>query len=127
MIDHTGVSVSDFQRGGVMAATFRSSRDVIIRTVAWADAVNFYTSVLGLEVVHRGERLVGFEAGAFRLYVEKGAAHGPVLEFLVPDVQAAKEQLLAAGCEAVDEDAQVPRCYLRDPYGLTFNIGTSGT
>lgn len=109
-----------------MTATFRSSRDVIIRTDAWADAVNFYTSVLGLEVVHRGEELVGFEAGEFRLYVEKGTAHGPVFEFLVPDVQAAKEQLLVAGCEVVDEDAQVPRCYLRDPYGLTFNIGKSG-
>lgn len=110
-----------------MSTMFRSSRDVIIRTEAWADAVNFYTSVLGLAAVHRSEGMVGFETGEFRLYVEKGAAHGPVFEFLVPDVQAAKAQLLAAGCEVVEEDAQLPRCYLRDPYGLIFNIGTSGT
>lgn len=109
-----------------MSAMFRSSRDIIIRAEAWADAVNFYTSVLGLAVAHRGEGIVGFETGEFRLYVEKGAAHGPVFEFLVPDVQAAKAQLLAAGCKVVEEDAQLPRCYLRDPYGLIFNIGTSG-
>lgn len=106
-----------------MATEFRSSRDIIIRTEAWAEAVAFYTSVLGLEVVHRGENLVGFETGAFRLYVEKGESHGPVLEFLVPDVQAAKDGLLAAGCQLVEENADAPRCYVRDPYGVMFNIG----
>lgn len=109
-----------------MATEFHSSRDVIIRTEAWAEAVAFYTSVLGLEAVHRGDQMVGFETGAFRLYVEKGQSHGPVFEFLVPNVQAAKDGLIAAGCQLVEEDAQVPRCYLRDPYGVMFNIGASG-
>ena len=109
-----------------MTTAFHSSRDVIIRTEAWDEAVSFYTSVLGLEMVHRGEQMVGLETGAFRLYVEKGASHGPVFELLVPDVQAAKDALVAAGCEVVEEDANVPRCYLRDPYGLVFNIGTPG-
>jgi catechol 2,3-dioxygenase-like lactoylglutathione lyase family enzyme len=67
--------------------------------------------------------MLGFETGAFRLYVEKGAAHGPVFEFLVADVAAAKTRLLAAGCTLVEEDASVPRCYVRDPYGVTFNLG----
>jgi catechol 2,3-dioxygenase-like lactoylglutathione lyase family enzyme len=73
--------------------------------------------------VHRDSTLVGFETGSFRLYVEKGAAHGPVLEFLVPDVALARAQLLAAGCVVVEEDPSVPRCYVRDPQGLVFNIG----
>ncbi|RDS83069.1 VOC family protein [Dyella monticola] len=108
-----------------MPNAFRAARDVIIRTHAWDDAVAFYTSVLGLEVVHRSEKLVGLEAGAFRLYVEKGENHGPVFEWLVPDVPAAKHALLARGCTVVEEDASAPRCYIRDPYGLTFNIGQS--
>jgi predicted enzyme related to lactoylglutathione lyase len=102
---------------------FRTSRDVIIRTDAWAKAKKFYGSVLGLKVAHRSKTLVGFETGAFCLYVEKGDEHGPVFEFLVPDVQAAKCRLVAAGCTVMEEDPSLPRCYIRDPYGVVFNIG----
>ncbi len=108
-----------------MASTFQSSRDVIIRTDAWQEATAFYGSILGLPVVHRSDGLVGFETGAFCLYVEKGEPHGPVFEFLVPDVQAAKRRLVSAGCTVVEEDESVPRCYLKDPYGIVFNIGQS--
>lgn len=108
-----------------MATTYRASRDVIIRTDAWDEAVKFYGSVLGLPVAHRSETLLGFEAGAFRLYLEKGRKHGPVFEFLVPDVQAAKRALISAGCTLEEEDASMPRCYLRDPFGVVFNIGSA--
>jgi len=106
-----------------MKHAFRSSRDVIIRTDAWAEAVTFYGSVLGLPVVHQSKKLVGFETGSFCLYVEKGKGHGPVFEFLVPDVQAAKRRLVAAGCTVQEENASTPRCYIRDPYGVVFNLG----
>ena len=106
-----------------MGNAFRSSRDVIIRTDAWADAAKFYGTVLGLPVVHQSKTLLGFETGSFRLYVEKGKEHGPVFEFLVPDVQATKRRLVAAGCTVQEEDASIPRCYIRDPYGVVFNIG----
>jgi catechol 2,3-dioxygenase-like lactoylglutathione lyase family enzyme len=49
-----------------------SSRDVIIRTNKWADALRFYGSVLGFTVASREAQIVGFETGAFRLYVEPG-------------------------------------------------------
>jgi catechol 2,3-dioxygenase-like lactoylglutathione lyase family enzyme len=109
-----------------VASTFRSSRDVIIRTDAWAEAQRFYGSVLGLPVAYESETIIGFETGAFRLYVEKGKKHGPVFEFLVPDVQAAKHRLVSAGCTIEEENASVPRCYIRDPYGVVFNIGSAG-
>lgn len=106
-----------------MGSALHSSRDVIIRTEAWTAATHFYRSVLGLPVIHQSATLMGFETGGFCLYVEQGTPHGPVFEFLVPDVQAAKARLLAAGCTVLEEDPSVPRCYLRDPYGLVFNIG----
>ena len=102
---------------------FKSSRDVIIRTRAWSDAVKYYETVLRLPVTHRGSSIVGFEAGGFCLYVESGPDHGPVFEFLVPDVAAARAHLLAAGCSLVEEDPSLPRCYVKDPYGVTYNIG----
>jgi catechol 2,3-dioxygenase-like lactoylglutathione lyase family enzyme len=109
-----------------MSDSFRASRDVIIRTEQYEDAAHFYESVLGLAVVQRGATLVGFDAGTFRLYVEPGPRHGPVFDFRVPDLNGAKRALLSAGCAIVEEDASVPRCYIRDPYGLVFNIEQAG-
>jgi len=39
----------------------QSSRDVIIRTDAWPEAVRFYAQVLGFTASSRSEGLVGFE------------------------------------------------------------------
>ncbi len=105
-----------------MSPSIASSRDIILRTDRWAEAVSFYETVLGLKIIYRSDNLVGFETGAFVLYVEKGATHGPVFEFLSSDIQSQKNRLLAAGCSLLEEDASVPRCYLKDPFGLTFNL-----
>jgi catechol 2,3-dioxygenase-like lactoylglutathione lyase family enzyme len=102
-----------------------STREVILRTEQWPEAIKFYGSVLGLQVAYEADTMVGFETGAFRLYVEQGKPHAPVFEFLVGDVQAEKQRLIAAGCVVVEEDPAVPRCYLRDPFGLVFNLGAA--
>ncbi len=101
----------------------RSSRDVILRTDRWPEAVRFYAEVLGFKVSSRAPALVGFETGALQLYVEAGPPHGPVFDFLVADVAATKARLIAAGCTLVEEDPGVPRCYLCDPFGMVFNLG----
>jgi predicted enzyme related to lactoylglutathione lyase len=101
----------------------KSSREIILRTNNWSEAVQFYSSTLGLPITYRDTTIVGFETGSFCLYVEKGNEHGPVFEFLVQDVQTTKKMLIAAGCEVVEENPAVPRCYIKDPYGLVFNIG----
>jgi catechol 2,3-dioxygenase-like lactoylglutathione lyase family enzyme len=110
-----------------MSNAFQSSRDVIIRTDKWVEATRFYESVLGLPVVYRSDTMMGFETGAFCLYVEKGEEQGPVFEFLVPDVEAARKALLAAGCSVQEENRSVPRCYIRDPFGVVFNIAQART
>jgi catechol 2,3-dioxygenase-like lactoylglutathione lyase family enzyme len=102
--------------------SFRSSRDVIIQTNDLAKATEFYEKTLGFSVSHRSPKVMGYETGAFCLYVEKGNRPGPVFDFLVPDMEAAKSQLLAAGCTIIEENPAVPRCYIQDPFGLVFNI-----
>jgi predicted enzyme related to lactoylglutathione lyase len=109
-----------------MSNTFKASRDVIVRTEKWSEALKFYGSVLGLPITHRSETIVGFETGSFCLYVEQGKEHGPVFDFLVPNIQVAKQQLVAAGCTIIEENPAVPRCYIRDPFGLVFNIEQTG-
>ena len=99
-----------------------SNRDVLIQTEKLDEAVHFYESVLGLRPVRHSETLVGFETGSFCLYLDKGPAYGPVFEFFVPDLAAAKRRLIAAGCKVENEDPSVPRCYVRDPQGLIFNL-----
>jgi catechol 2,3-dioxygenase-like lactoylglutathione lyase family enzyme len=108
-----------------MKKAFQSSRDVIIQTDNWAEAIEFYETTMGFTVSHRSPNLMGFETGAFCLYVEKGNRPGPVFDFLVPDMQAAKKGLLAAGCAVVEENPAIPRCYIRDPFGLVFNVEES--
>ena len=109
-----------------MSNTFKASRDIIIRTEKWSEALKFYRSVLGLPITERSETIVRFETGAFCLYVERGKEHGPVFDFLVPDIQAAKRQPVAAGCTVIEENPKIPRCYIRDPFGLVFNIEQTG-
>jgi len=103
---------------------FTSTRDIIIHTGKFDEAVRFYEQVLGLSVTMKDGKLVGFETGSFQLFVDgrNPLRTGPVFEFCVGDVNAAKEKLLAAGCELVSEDASIPRCYIKDPHGLMFNL-----
>jgi len=102
-----------------------SSRDVILQSPKFSESVQFYENVIGLPVAYRSDRLVGFETGSFCLYVEPGDASGPVFEFFVDDVAGAARRLLAAGCSIEQDDPAVPRCYVRDPNGFTFNLRAS--
>ena len=106
-----------------MADLLRSSRDVIVRTPEVKAAAEFYQKVLGLTVTQRTGNIVGFETGALQLFVEQGDALPVVLDFLVRDVQATKAVLVVAGCTIVEENPNIPRCYMRDPFGLLFNLG----
>lgn len=99
-----------------------SSRDVLIQTEDIAAACDFYKQRLGLSVFMNEENIIGLEAGAFRLFLDRGPTYGPVFEFFVDDLETAKAELTAAGCQIESEDLSVPKCYVRDPYGLIFNI-----
>ena len=110
-----------------MDVPYRATRDVILRTEKFEPARNFYENLLGLTVAYRSADLMGYEAGSLRFYVERsnpelGSPHGPVFEFLVPDLGRARAILLAAGSSIVEEDSAAPRCYIRDPFGLVFNV-----
>jgi catechol 2,3-dioxygenase-like lactoylglutathione lyase family enzyme len=106
-----------------MSHEYQASRDVIIRTPHFEEAKTFYETVLKLKVAYESDTLLGYETGAFKLYVEKGEPLGVVFEFRVPDTAQAIAALQAGGCEIVETDPKVPRIYVRDPFGLMFNIG----
>jgi predicted enzyme related to lactoylglutathione lyase len=106
--------------------SFQSTRDVIVRTEDFAAAVQFYEHVLGFPVTMRRDNIVGFETGAIQLFIERGSpAHGPVFEMRVQDIATARERLVAAGCDVVEDNPQIPRCYMRDRFGVVFNLERS--
>jgi hypothetical protein len=45
-----------------------------------------------------------------------------VLEVKVADVDEATRRLVARGCEVVKDEPEFPRRYLKDPYGLIYNL-----
>ena len=47
-----------------------------------------------------------------------------MLEVTVDNVEAAKVRLVKSGCEIVKDEPQFPRCYVRDPFGLIYNLTT---
>jgi catechol 2,3-dioxygenase-like lactoylglutathione lyase family enzyme len=100
----------------------KSSRDVLIQTKNVDEAAAFYEKVLGLKVIERSEQMLGFETGGFRLFIDEGESYGPVFEFFVPSLEQARKMLVEHGCRIEIEDPRVPRCYVRDPFGLIFNI-----
>jgi beta-lactam-binding protein with PASTA domain len=56
------------------------------------------------------------------LFIELGPELGPVLEVTVASVEEAKQRLLKQGCKIVEDEPEFPRCYIKDPYGLIYNL-----
>jgi catechol 2,3-dioxygenase-like lactoylglutathione lyase family enzyme len=84
--------------------------------------VSFYHRILGLKVTFREKDSAELEAGPFRLFLDRGTQMGPVMEFLVPDLAKAKEELLQADCEIIRCNEEEEGCYIRDPFGFILNL-----
>jgi hypothetical protein len=44
---------------------------------------------------------------------------------MVDDVEEAKLRLVKNGCEIVKDEPEFPRCYVKDPFGLIYNLRSS--
>jgi catechol 2,3-dioxygenase-like lactoylglutathione lyase family enzyme len=97
-------------------------RDVLIQAEDPKRAARFYVDRLGFEITGETPNMVSLEGKQVNLYVERGPALGPVLEVTVGDVAEAKRRLVEGGCEIVKDEPDFPRCYVRDPFGLIYNL-----
>jgi hypothetical protein len=103
-----------------MANTF--NRDILIQSPDPKSAAAFYVENLGFEVTGEEPNMISLHGRQINLFIERGPALGPVLEVEVDSVEAAKRRLLARGCTVVKDEPEFPRCYIRDLYGLTYNL-----
>ncbi|HXW77815.1 MAG TPA: VOC family protein [Candidatus Eremiobacteraceae bacterium] len=100
----------------------RSTNEVMYRARDLAAVRAYYHGELGFPIIIDTPKVLGFDTGALNLYFEPGEPNFAVLEFEVADLDKARADLLAAGCTIVEDDPDLPRLYLRDRFGVVFNV-----
>jgi hypothetical protein len=96
--------------------------DVLIQAPDPEIAASFYVNNLGFEITADTPQMISLEGNHINLYIERGPSLGPVLEVTVDNVNEAKLRLTQNGCEIVKDEPEVPRCYIKDPFGLIYNL-----
>jgi catechol 2,3-dioxygenase-like lactoylglutathione lyase family enzyme len=87
-----------------------------------AKARHFYGEVLGLPLEFESPEALGFDAGGFKLYVNREPSVGPCIpSFDVPDVAAARDYVVAAGATIVNDRGK-GGFYFADPFGLVYDV-----
>jgi hypothetical protein len=100
----------------------RFGTDVLIQAEDPKDAASWYVNNLGFEITGEESEMISPHGEHINLFIERGPALGPVFEVSVGDVEEAKLRLVKNGCEIVKDEPDFPRCYIRDPYGLIYNL-----
>ncbi|HTV54683.1 MAG TPA: VOC family protein [Terriglobia bacterium] len=98
--------------------------DILIQANDPRMAAQFYGDQLGFEITDHNPKMIGLHGEHIHLFIEPSPPWGPVLEVTVDGVERAKEQLVKAGCVIVKGEPDFPRCYIKDPYGLIYNLTT---
>jgi catechol 2,3-dioxygenase-like lactoylglutathione lyase family enzyme len=106
-------------------------RRVILFTSHLAEMADFYSNVLGLEVIGREDGWVDFAAGACSLALHAGPSkvgnRSPKLAFYAADVAATRATLLKKGlilAGPVKSTGRFDMCDCKDPDGNRFQISS---
>jgi len=103
---------------------FKMSPNIAVRTQGqFAQAVEFYTNVLGFKNRSNDPELGDLDAAPINLFVlEDDEILGPVMELFVEDLEEARVMLEANGCKVLRWRGKGQDCYIQDPFGVIFNI-----
>jgi len=96
--------------------------DILIQVPDPLAAAAFYVEQLGFEITGPNPEIVALQGKHINLYIERGPVIGAVLEVTVGNVAEARQRLVANGCEVVKDEPDFPRCYIKDPFGLIYNL-----
>jgi catechol 2,3-dioxygenase-like lactoylglutathione lyase family enzyme len=100
----------------------RFGSDILIQAQDTKKAAQFYVEHLGFEITDNNPNMIGLHGKHINLFIEPGPPLGPVLEVTVDNVEKAKARLVKNGCDIVKDEPAFPRCYVKDPYGLIYNL-----
>ena len=82
----------------------------------------FPRSAASVPLTDEMPRMISLHGKHINLFIERGPALGPVFEVTVENVEEAKIRLVKNGCAIVKDEPDFPRCYLKDPFGLIYNL-----
>jgi hypothetical protein len=96
--------------------------DILIQAEDPKRAALWYVEQLGFAITGETQDMLSLHGEHINLFIERGPALGPVLEVTVASVEEARSRLVENGCEIIKDEPHFPRCYVRDPFGLIYNI-----
>lgn len=100
---------------------FRSNNCVRLHLPDLKKAEAFYTGVLGFRLTQKTPDGLEYDTGRFLLCISRDDQPlPPIPSFTVISTKAAKEHLLANGCEIVRDQAS--SLYFRDPFGMIYDL-----
>jgi catechol 2,3-dioxygenase-like lactoylglutathione lyase family enzyme len=100
----------------------RFGADILIQAADPKKAALFYVNHLGFEITDNNPKMIGLHGKHINLFIEPGPSLGPVLEVTVENVEETKLRLVKNGCEIIKDEPGFPRCYVKDPFGLIYNL-----
>jgi predicted enzyme related to lactoylglutathione lyase len=100
----------------------RFGADILIQAPDPKNAAFFYVQQLGFQITGETPNMISLHGEHINLFIELGPALGPVLEVTVANVEEARRRLEKNGCEVVKDEPDFPRCYVKDPFGLIYNL-----
>ena len=103
---------------------YRMSKNIGFQVNDLEKAKHFYENVLGLKEPEKSEvEEVEFQTNHNSIFLMSGNENlGPIMEVVVEDLEEAKQHLVENGCEIVRWNGKGRDCYVRDPFGMVFNV-----
>jgi predicted enzyme related to lactoylglutathione lyase len=96
--------------------------DIIFESPDPKKAALFYVEQLGFAITDETPNMISLHGPNINMFIERGPSSGPVFEVTVDNVEDAKRRLVKNGCTIVKDEPDFPRCYIRDPFGLIYNL-----
>lgn len=103
---------------------YRMSKNIGFQVEDVEKAKLFYERVMGLkEPAQSDVDEVEFQTNHNSVFLISGNKNlGPVMELIVDNLDDAKVHLVENGCEIVRWEGKGKDCYVRDPFGMVFNV-----
>lgn len=103
---------------------YKVSKNIGFQVTNVEHAKNFYENVLGFKQPKQSfVSEVEFKTEYNNIFLIQGNENlGPVMEVMVDDLDDAKQHLLENGFEIVRWEGKGKDCYVKDPFGMIFNV-----
>ncbi len=103
---------------------YRLSNNIGFQVEDVEKAKLFYERVMGFkEPVQSDAEEVEFRSDHNSIFLIADTENlGPVMEIVVNNLDEAKARLVGNGCEIIRWEGKGKDCYVRDPFGMVFNV-----